>query len=171
MNAKRPGRRRRGSRPETVSPWWDSIEMMPEIVVRSTDSRGSLTVVANEETFGHPIGSVAVIFSQKGTTRAQHYHKKDAHLCYVVSGAMEYFERPVGSKDAPAAWIVGEGQTIFTRPRVEHSMVFLMDTVLLVVANQHRTQAEYEKDIVRITENLEASWRLRQEGASASSRR
>ena len=40
------------------------------------------------------------VYSKKGTTRANHYHKKDKHFIYVITGEILYFykDRKKGSK-------------------------------------------------------------------------
>ena len=42
--------------------------------------------------------SCVLITSKKGTVRANHYHKKDWHFCYVLKGSIDYYHRPVGVK-------------------------------------------------------------------------
>lgn len=66
-----------------------------------TDARGSIQNIVHE-----PVGSVVVITSKASTVRAQHWHKTDWHLCYVLSGRIRYVEaslipvrnRPEGSE-------------------------------------------------------------------------
>ena len=101
-----------------------------------------------------PLGSVQRIFSKAGTTRSNHYHKTDAHTLAVVSGAMFYYERLVGS-DRTTEVYVGEGQSIFTPPMMEHTTKFPVDTVLLCFSKNPRDQKSYEDDVVR-TQDLSA---------------
>ncbi len=72
-----------------------------------------------------PIRSVGIIKCVKGAVRANHYHKTDWHYCYLLSGSLEYFERPVGSSSIPEPVIIKAGQLFFTPPMVEHAMRFL----------------------------------------------
>ncbi len=52
-----------------------------------TDDRGSITNVAENS-----VGGVQVIVSKAGAVRAKHTHKTDTHVCYVVSGQVDYVE-------------------------------------------------------------------------------
>lgn len=97
-----------------------------------------------------PMRSCVIISSAKGSVRANHYHRTDWHYCFVISGKIEYWHRPVGAKSAPQKVLVREGQLFFTGPMVEHAMVFLEDTVFLTLGRNSRAQAVYEADVVRI---------------------
>ena len=96
------------------------------------------------------IKSVLLIRSNKGSVRANHYHKKDSHYCYLVSGAMEYFERPIGAQEIPQPTIVEAGDMVYTPPMVEHAMRFTEDTVFFAFATESRHQDDYESDTVRV---------------------
>ena len=94
--------------------------------------------------------SACLITSKKGAVRANHYHKTDWHYCYIVSGSLEYYERPVGSKEKPKPLLVKGGQMIFTPPWAEHAMRFLEDSVWVTLSRNPRDQESYEKDVVRV---------------------
>lgn len=100
------------------------------------------------------IGSVVVITSTPGSTRASHWHKKDWHFCFVVSGGIDYFEREVDSQACPRYQRIKEGELFFTPPRMEHEMYFPVATTFLTLANLHRSPAEYEDDLVRLPAKL-----------------
>lgn len=91
-----------------------------------------------------------VITSKKGAVRANHYHKTDWHYCYVLSGSIEYFHRPVGSRSAPERMLIQTGQLFFTPPMVEHAMRFPEDTVFLTLSRNARDHESYESDLVRV---------------------
>jgi dTDP-4-dehydrorhamnose 3,5-epimerase-like enzyme len=105
--------------------------------------------------------SAVMIKSQKGSLRANHYHKTDWHYCYVISGAIEYHHRPTGNTDAPDTMTVKQGEMVFTPPMVDHGMTFPEDTVFLTLSRNPRDQKSYEQDVVRVdmmpTEGL-TSW-------------
>jgi quercetin dioxygenase-like cupin family protein len=94
--------------------------------------------------------SCVLITSKKGTVRANHYHRTDWHYCYVLSGRIDYYHRPVGSTAQPEKVSVGKGELFFTGPQVEHAMVFLEDTAFLTLGRNSRAQPVYEADVVRI---------------------
>lgn len=94
--------------------------------------------------------SAMLIRSVKGALRANHYHKTDWHYCYMISGAMEYFERPTGSAETPRLIVARAGQMLFTPPLVDHAMRFTEDTVWLTLSRNARDQDSYEADVVRV---------------------
>jgi dTDP-4-dehydrorhamnose 3,5-epimerase-like enzyme len=120
-------------------------EVMIPLEKPYVDNRGAI-----QQLLDAPIGTVQVITSKKGTVRANHYHKTDWHYCYVVSGSIEYYHRPVGSKDKPEKLVVKTGQLFFTPSMVEHAMVFPEDTTFLNLAGNKRSPKAYEEDLVRV---------------------
>ncbi len=95
-------------------------------------------------------GGVSIIESNAGAVRSNHYHKEDSHTLYVVSGALLYFERPIGSFQIDEPLIVLPGQMFFTPPLREHSIVFLYQTTMISVSARTRDHASHESDVVRV---------------------
>lgn len=94
--------------------------------------------------------SVLRITSKKGTVRANHYHKKDYHYCYLVSGRIRYVEREPANQAAPLhEWIIEPGQIFYTRSLVAHAMEFLEDSEFYAFTPRTGEQAQYEDDVVR----------------------
>jgi dTDP-4-dehydrorhamnose 3,5-epimerase-like enzyme len=94
--------------------------------------------------------SVALIRSNPGAIRANHFHKTDWHYSYVQSGEVWYYWRPVGSKERPRHQVFPAGTMFFTPPLVEHAMFFPVDTTFLTFAKNIRDTAHHEEDVVRI---------------------
>jgi hypothetical protein len=94
--------------------------------------------------------SAAIITSVAGSVRANHYHKTDWHYSYVVSGVVEYFVRPVGSRDKPARGRFPAGTMFFTPPNVEHAMFFPEATTFITFAKNVRDHVHHEEDVVRV---------------------
>lgn len=120
-------------------------EVITPLNLSYKDERGEIVPLVDL-----PMKSAVWITSKAGAIRANHYHKTDWHFCYVVSGRIEYYHRPHGSKQPPERVIVEAGQQIFTPPMVEHAMVFPVDTVFLTLGRNSRRQEVYEADVVRI---------------------
>src|SRR5579862_4724860 len=83
------------------------------------DSRGAIQPIVEAD-----FRTIQIITSRKGTVRGNHYHKTDWHYCYIVSGSIDYYHRPVGNKEKPEHVLVKTGQVFFTPSMVEHAMVF-----------------------------------------------
>jgi quercetin dioxygenase-like cupin family protein len=117
-----------------------------------TDERGSIENIFSTEL---PIGSVVRITTKKDSRRANHFHKETGwHFCTVVSGHIEYYERPVGSTEAPKKFDFFAGHTFFTPPQVEHLMCFPDDTTFWCFSGNERSHEAYEADLVRLAEPL-----------------
>lgn len=105
------------------------------------------------------IPTISIITSKAGTERSNHWHKNDHHYLYVISGSMEYYERPapvdgeafdiVFNEIAYKPLIVKAGQMVFTPPMKLHKTVFLEDTVLLSCSKLPRDHEHHEADVIR----------------------
>jgi len=107
------------------------------------DARGSIT---NLTTSG--CQSVAVIVSEKSSVRARHHHE-DEHTLYVVSGAVEYYQRPIGSTALPEPQVFRAGDFFWTPANVDHAMRFLMPTVMVSIASGVRDTEHHEASVTR----------------------
>lgn len=121
-------------------------EPLVELDSPFVDDRGVIQNLLNTS-----INGAAVITSKKGSVRSNHWHKTDWHYLYVLSGSMEYYERPVdlSRDDSIPPIVVKAGQMVFTPPYVVHKTVFLEDTVLLSFSKRNRDHDSHEEDIVR----------------------
>ena len=109
------------------------------------DKRGVIYNILNKT-----LGSCLLINSKKNSIRANHYHKKDWHYCYILKGKIEYYSRKVGSKRKPKKEIFKKGDLFFTPSLVEHAMYYPENTQFLALAKLTRKKANYEKDTVRV---------------------
>jgi len=108
------------------------------------DQRGLIQNLLNT-----PINGVAVIVSNAGSIRSNHYHKTDFHYLYVLSGSMEYYERDLDEEFVGKPLIVNAGQMVFTPPLKVHKTVFLQDTVLISCSKRNRDHDSHEEDVIR----------------------
>lgn len=97
---------------------------------------------------------VEVIECAPRTIRSNHWHQKDAHFLYVVSGSFLYYEQPVG-KDGhvphlPEPVVVSKRQMVYTGPRIVHATAFLEPTVLVSISKYPRDTKSHEEDLVRV---------------------
>jgi quercetin dioxygenase-like cupin family protein len=110
-----------------------------------TDDRGKIQTLVQAE-----INSVQVITSKAGSVRANHWHRADSHYMYIVSGAMNYYHRAVGSTQPPELVTLRAGELVYTPSNVEHAAEFPEDCVFLNITTGPRDQKSYEADLVRI---------------------
>ena len=113
------------------------------------DERGFITRLINDDEF--PLKSVLYIKSKTGSVRANHYHKKDAHYSYCLSGKFRYVEKAVdGLEGSEESVILEPGDMVLSRPMKVHAMEFLEDTIFLAFTTESRDQDKYEEDTVRV---------------------
>ncbi len=115
----------------------------PEFV----DDRGGITRVLDDADFA--VHSILYITSKAGTIRSNHYHKTDAHYCYLLSGKAEYYEKPVEGGELEHASLQA-GDMVFSDRVIIHAFRFTEDSVLLAFARKPRNQDDYEEDTVRV---------------------
>ena len=109
------------------------------------DSRGWLKKILDGN-----FSSCIEVFSKKGSTRANHYHKKDKHFIYVITGEILYFykDRKKGSKVKIEK--MKKGHLFYTPAMQEHMAYFLKSTHFLAFSTRKRTKFDYEKDLIRV---------------------
>lgn len=114
-----------------------------------TDERGTISRILDQSSY--PLRAVLYIVSKKGTERANHYHKKDYHYVYCLSGKLKYSEKDMSKPKAKLQSVVlMPGDMVLSKPNFFHRMQFLEDTVFLAITSEHRSQKKYEKDTVRV---------------------
>lgn len=116
-----------------------------------TDERGEMSYLLDGK---KKVSSVLLITCKKGAIRANHYHKKNDHYSYMLSGKMEYISYKINSnnkkKKKKQTKIVKAGEMIYTPPMVAHAMRFLEDSVFLALSSEERGKGKYEEDLKRI---------------------
>lgn len=113
------------------------------------DFRGRILNIADGK-----LGDVALITSTPGSIRANHYHKEDWHLTYVVSGAMKYFWKDNLDDFKKHEVLVSSGQLIFTPTMVPHMMQFSENSTFIAISKLSRQQLMYEHDTEKLEENF-----------------
>jgi len=125
-----------------------AIKLIQQIAPEFVDGRGEIFKLLDDgKTI---IKSVLLITCTKGAIRANHYHKKDTHWVYLLSGSMEYTEAAIDGKGYKESVIVKKGDLVFTPSNVAHAMRFLEESVFLTLSTESRHQDAYENDTIRV---------------------
>ena len=107
-----------------------------------TDARGDIN------DFGD---GTLVITCNTGAKRANHFHKKSGHRSILVTGAMEYYEKPTGSDEKPSKQVLKAPAIFDTFSQVDHLMFFTEpSTFVCLRIGGSITPEEYETDLVRL---------------------
>lgn len=116
----------------------------PELIAE--DDRGVI-----EQLVKGDFQSVLRTTQVKGSIRANHYHKHDSHIGYLVSGKLEYITRPAEDESAELEHhIIEPGQMFYTPPMVAHATLALEDADVLYFTPRSGSQDEYEDDLIRV---------------------
>jgi len=107
------------------------------------DDRGKILPIE------HELANVQIIWSNKGSIRANHYHKTDTHSCYLLNGSMLFYWRNHNETKIHKEKIVS-GEKFTTGPMIDHEMVFLEDSTMVVISEFKRDALNYDNDIVKI---------------------
>ena len=75
-------------------------KIKPEFV----DKRGFISKILDEK--GVSIKSILFISRKKGTVGANHYHKKDTHYIYCLSGKVRYREKDIKNPNAKLETVI-----------------------------------------------------------------
>ena len=113
-----------------------------EIHQKFEDIRGSIFNIADGN-----LGDVAVITSHSSSVRANHTHKEDWHLSFLIKGEIKYFWEENNKQNSI---IINPGELFYTPPKTPHKMLFLKDSAFIAVAAMSRTQENYENDTTRL---------------------
>lgn len=122
------------------------MQIIPHREPEFMDVRGGISKVLDNVT----LKSVLLITSKAGSIRANHYHKKDSHYSYILSGKAEWSEKSIDGGEMETA-ILEPGDMVFTAPMTVHAARFLEDTTFLAFSTKERSREEYEEDTVRVT--------------------
>ena len=113
------------------------------------DERGYISRIVDQDKY--PMRAVLYISRKKGSRGADHFHKKDAHYIYVLSGKVKYGEYDPRKKNPKITYIMlKSGDVVLSRPMIAHTTIFLEDSVILAFTTEKRDQKRYEKDTVRV---------------------
>ena len=118
--------------------------LKPEFV----DFRGAITRLINEPKI--QIRAVLLLTHKKDTIRGNHYHKKDSHWVYCLSGKFRYYEKDIKKKSSKTySVILKPGDLVYSKPGMAHAMEAIVDTVFLAITTEKRQQKNYEDDTVK----------------------
>ena len=114
------------------------------------DERGYLLKILDKG-----FSSCIEIFSKKGSIRANHYHKKDEHFCYILKGEILFFYRNRKKGSKLNYKIMKKGDLFFTTYDQDHLAYFLKTTHFLSYSSRERSKFDYENDLVRLNMDKE----------------
>jgi len=126
-----------------------------KIKIEYKDDRGDISDIF----YKVPIEHVAVINSNKGALRGDHYHKKTVQSMYMSKGSLKYYYREYdkSKKDwgKVKSVVIKEGEMVTTPPYEIHSLEILDNNQQFIVFTKgKRGGQDYEKDTFRVEPSL-----------------
>jgi nucleoside-diphosphate-sugar epimerase/dTDP-4-dehydrorhamnose 3,5-epimerase-like enzyme/2-polyprenyl-3-methyl-5-hydroxy-6-metoxy-1,4-benzoquinol methylase len=104
------------------------------------DKRGFITNYELTEA----INLIGLIYSKKGTIRANHYHPIQEQKCLVTKGGfISLYKDLLSEDDRIITQFVSQNQITVTKPNVAHAMIFTEDTTFLNLVRGERDHKNY----------------------------
>lgn len=113
------------------------------------DDRGVIRDILTKE----ELDSVTLITSKKGSSRANHYHKKTVQWTYLLSGRVKYISK---INDVVSDVVMEVGDLVKSDVFEAHAFYALEDSELLILTRGPRSGEDYESDTYRLDIPLEA---------------
>ena len=110
-----------------------------------TDRRGTIMNIADGS-----LGDVAYITSLAGSIRANHLHKQDWHLTFLITGEMNYEWQDPDEEKQNNLRAITVGQLIFTPPNTPHKMTFTQNSTFIAISRMNRSHKEYSADTIAL---------------------
>ena len=117
--------------------------------VNFTDDRGTIMDIIVDRPFDH----CAIIYSKKGSVRANHYHKESIQSDFIVSGKMLIFSRKMGS-DVIEEHVANANDLVEYETGEAHEFIALEDLVFVTIVKGPRGGGNYENDTFRLATPL-----------------
>jgi len=119
-----------------------------ESIQTFSDTRGIIINLADGD-----IGDVAVITSEAGAIRANHFHREDWHICYLLNGKSKYFWKNNLESGSHNLEIVA-GMSVITPPLVPHKFEFIEKSTMIVISKLSRLKDNYDTDTNKLNPNV-----------------
>lgn len=111
------------------------------------DSRGHIVDMFYDENINH----VAVVKSEPGSIRGNHYHKESTQHMLMTQGSLEYWYKPLGSDEDAKMVVVSEGDIVSTPPNEVHALrIGPEGNEFIVFSEGVRGGMNYEDDTFRV---------------------
>lgn len=112
----------------------DVVRLAPAYI----DGRGEIFNVLEV-----PVNHVALITSTPGAIRGNHYHDKDSHHTYLISGRALYRQLNDGRVEEHD---MEPGDLVFTKAGTPHAFLFSAESVFLALTTEPRGGGRYDED-------------------------
>ena len=114
------------------------------------DDRGTIADIFYKGSIEH----VAIIKSNPGSIRGNHYHEESTQHMLITKGSLEYWHKQLGSEEEAQCVIMLEGDIVSTPPFEVHALRIIDENEFIVFSEGLRGGRDYESDTIRIDGNI-----------------
>jgi len=126
---------------------WEDVEEPLEL---HEDIRGRIVDIFYDENVQH----IAILDSNPGTIRGDHYHKKTVQYMLITKGSLEYWYKPVDSDEPAKVIVLNEGDLIKTPENEIHALRMVGANQFLAITIGVRGGKDYESDTIRVETSI-----------------
>jgi dTDP-4-dehydrorhamnose 3,5-epimerase-like enzyme len=126
---------------------WNNVS---EPLEMHKDDRGTIADIFYKGSIEH----VAIIKSNPGSIRGNHYHEESTQHMLITKGSLEYWYKQLDSDDKPQCVVLCEGDIVSTPPFEVHALKIIDENEFIVFSEGMRGGRDYESDTIRINENI-----------------
>ena len=109
------------------------------------DARGTIMDIFVKEPYQHCV----IVYSNKGSVRGNHFHKKSQQADFMLFGSMQVFSRKQGSKKVEK-FVVKQNDVTHWDKGEAHEFIALEKCAFLSFVNGPRGGDNYENDTFRL---------------------
>ncbi len=109
------------------------------------DKRGTIMDIFVKEAYEHCV----IIYSNEGSVRGNHFHKKSKQTDFMLFGRMQAFSRRKGSKKIEK-FVVSKNDVTYWDKGEAHEFIALEKCAFLSFINGPRGGSNYENDTYRL---------------------
>ena len=111
------------------------------------DQRGTIIDMFYDENINH----VAIVTSEPGSVRGNHYHKQSTQHMLMTKGSLEYWYKPLGSDEKAQVVVAKKGDIVSTPPNEIHALrIGPEGNQFIVFSEGVRGGMNYEDDTFRV---------------------
>ncbi len=123
---------------------------VPEPLELHEDERGRIADIFYKDEINHVAIIETKLNGKKELIRGNHYHKDATQHILMTSGSLEYWYKPVNSKEPAKVVIQKKGDLVSTPPNEIHALRFTEDGTFVVFSQGKRGGKDYEADTFRV---------------------
>lgn len=114
------------------------------------DIRGIIADVFYKARIEH----VAMIATNAGSIRGDHFHKETDQFMLITKGSLEYWFKPLNSKEPVKCVVLKEGDLVETPKNEVHALRMVENCEFIAFTIGVRGGKDYEKDTIRVSPSI-----------------